>query len=158
MSGRKNLALVALILVISVVGVIWYGGFFPFNVQGPPPIEVVVIIQRGSGLNLQLGFKPALVKLVIGVNNTVVWKNEDTTWHTAHSNIPEFDSKMIPAGANFTHTFERPGSYPYHCDPHPWMTGLVVVQASNAAGITQLSIPRQVTGQLLVKSCDGLEP
>jgi len=112
-----------------------YGGML----SGTPK-QVVVIIQEGAGENLHLGFSPAKITIVIGVNNTVVWKNEDSDWHTAHSNIPEFNSGMIAPGASFTHVFERTGTFPYHCDPHPWMTGLVIVESSSAEGMIQPSI------------------
>ena len=112
-----------------------YGGML----SGTPK-QVVVIIQEGAGENLHLGFSPAKITIVIGVNNTVVWKNEDSDWHTAHSNIPEFNSGMIAPGASFTHVFERAGTFPYHCDPHPWMTGLVIVESSSAEGMIQPSI------------------
>ena len=110
-----------------LVGLVFYG-----NVMPSTPREVVVIIQNGAGENLHLGFDPAKITVVIGVNNTVVWKNEDSDWHTAHSNIPEFNSGLIQPGDSFTHTFERAGTYPYHCDPHPWMTGVVIVEQSSA--------------------------
>ena len=101
------------------------------NVEIGSPQEqnvVLVLMSRGSSENVSLGFEPATVTLVLGVNNTITWKNEDTDWHTAHSNIPEFDSGLIPPGGSFTHFFNRAGIYPYHCDPHPWMTGIVVVR------------------------------
>jgi plastocyanin len=98
------------------------------------PVTVIVIIQKGSDADPRLGFMPVEIHLIIGVNNTVTWKNEDTDWHTAHSNIPEFDSRMIQPGGSFTHTFLKPGIFPYHCDPHPWMTGKITV-SSPTAGI-----------------------
>ncbi len=88
---------------------------------------VVVIIPRGAAQNLHINFEPAIVSLQIGVNNTITWMNNDDDWHTAHSNIPEFYSDLIQPGGNFTHTFERPGIYPYHCDPHPLMAGIITV-------------------------------
>lgn len=157
---KKTLALLALILVIWAVGVLVIVGFNPFNMQGTAPSPVVVIISAGSAENPRLGFTPSLIKIVIGVNNTVIWKNEDVEWHTAHSNIPEFDSKMIPPGTSFTHTFERAGSYPYHCDPHPWMTGLIIVAGSNplfAQQTPQLGMPLQVMAQVFAKSSDGTQ-
>ena len=133
----RRLAAVSLTVVIvaALIGVvaIFYG-----NLEPPTPTtptEVFVIIPKGAGLNLHLGFEPAKITIVIGVNNTVVWKNEDSDWHTAHSNIPEFNSGLIPPGGNFTHTFLRAGVYPYHCDPHPWMTGVVTVKAATATGL-----------------------
>ncbi|MGD0689083.1 MAG: cupredoxin domain-containing protein [Candidatus Bathyarchaeia archaeon] len=157
---KKTLALLALILIIWAAGVLVIVGFNPFNMQGTAPTPVVVIIQAGSAENPRLGFTPSLIKIVIGVNNTVIWKNEDVEWHTAHSNIPEFDSKMIPPGTSFTHTFQRAGSYPYHCDPHPWMTGLIIVAGSNpifAQQTAQLGMPLQVMAQVFVKSSDGTQ-
>jgi len=152
--------LLALILIICAAGILLIVGFNPFNMQGTAPTPVVVIIPVGSAENPRLGFTPSLIKIVIGVNNTVIWKNEDVEWHTAHSNIPEFDSKMIPPGTNFTHTFERAGSFPYHCDPHPWMTGLIIVAGSNplfAQQTSHLDMPLQVMTQVFVKPSDGTQ-
>jgi len=89
---------------------------------------VVVIIPLRASVDPRVGFEPAMINVVIGVNNTVTWKNEDTTWHTAHSNVPEFYSNLIAPGGNYTHTFQSPGIFPYHCDPHPWMTGRIIVR------------------------------
>ena len=100
------------------------------NIQsGNQQIKVVEVkIPRGSAENVHINFVPAEIIIQIGVNNTVRWVNEDDDWHTAHSNLPEFYSDLIQPGANFTHTFETPGIYPYHCDPHPWMTGIIIVK------------------------------
>jgi len=117
----------------------------------------VVIIPKGASLNLHLGFEPPMITIVIGVNNTVIWKNEDTDWHTAHSNIPEFNSGLIPPGGNFTHTFLRTGTYPYHCDPHPWMTGIIIVKVTTLTGVITYwpyvqGKPPQLEGASLVMS------
>ena len=122
---RKLITGVVLLVVILLI----IGALFFTRMIGTSTRSVVVAIAKGSGTNLHLGFEPSIVTLVLGVNNTVVWKNEDTDWHTAHSNLPEFDSGLIPSGSSFTHVFERTGTYPYHCDPHPWMTGIVVVKS-----------------------------
>jgi plastocyanin len=98
-------------------------------------------------VNPKLGFTPAIITVVIGANNTVIWKNEDSDSHTAHSNIPEFNSGFIPPGGSFIHSFEQAGSYPYHCDLHPWMTGLVVVKALNVGGTPQPERPFQTVAQ-----------
>ncbi len=123
---------IALIVTVSLVavGVLFYSNLIPST-----PTVVVVIIPNGASENLHLGFEPSKITIVIGVNNTVVWKNEDSDWHTAHSNIPEFNSGLIQAGDSFTHTFLRAGTYPYHCDPHPWMTGVVFVKSATTTGM-----------------------
>jgi plastocyanin len=120
------------LIIIIVLFFVWGGSEFFRSSQATTmaAVTVVVIIAQGSGEDPRLGFVPAEIHIIIGVNNTVTWKNQDAAWHTAHSNIPEFDSRMIPPGGSFTHTFLRQGIYPYHCDPHPWMTGTVTVASS----------------------------
>ena len=115
--------------MLLVVILLIIGALFFTRMIGTSTRSVVVAIAKGSGTNLHLGFEPSIVTLVIGVNNTVTWKNQDTDWHTAHSDFPEFDSGLIQAGGSYTHVFERVGIYPYHCDPHPWMTGIVIVKS-----------------------------
>jgi len=38
-----------------------------------------------------------------------------------------FDSPMMAPGVAYNVTLTAPGVYDYHCHPHPWMTGVVVV-------------------------------
>jgi plastocyanin len=37
------------------------------------------------------------------------------------------DSGLIEPGDSFRQTFDEPGTYRYHCGPHPDMTGVIVV-------------------------------
>jgi plastocyanin len=117
---------------VALIAVVGFGFLFIHGMMPTAVTEVEVVIPNGAGENLHLGFEPAEITIVIGVNNTVVWKNMDSDWHTAHSNIPEFNSGLIQPGGSFTHTFLRSGIYPYHCDPHPWMTGVVTVKAAGS--------------------------
>ena len=133
MRSRQFAALT--IALIAAVALIAIGFLFYANLIPTASSEVVVIIANGAGENASLGFEPSNITIVIGVNNTVVWKNEDSDWHTATSDIPEFDSGVIQPGGSFTHTFLRAGTYAYHCDPHPWMTGVVIVKAVTSTGI-----------------------
>jgi plastocyanin len=79
-------------------------------------------------------YSPAVITVVIGVNNTVVWKNNDNVIHTVTgANITGFNSGDIAPGASFSYTFNTPGVYPYHCLIHPTMSGAVIVKASAAS-------------------------
>ena len=131
--SRKPLIIGLILIAVMTVGFVFLYNQLPISPISSNIVEVIVIIPAGAGDNPKLGFEPAVMTIVIGVNNTVVWKNEDSDWHTAHSNIPEFYSGIIQPGASFTHTFERPGIYPYHCDPHPWMTGVITVEAPSSS-------------------------
>lgn len=80
-------------------------------------------------------FNPAIVTVVMGVNNTVVWSNGDTAIHTVTSTnitasgVPLFDSGDMGLGAEFSHTFVKPGTYSYVCIYHGEMVGTVIVKA-----------------------------
>ena len=72
-------------------------------------------------------FHPDTITVVLGVNNTVTWINNDTVSHTVTSDTSLFDSGTLAPGATYTRTFDQAGTYGYHCSIHPFMTGTVVV-------------------------------
>lgn len=71
-------------------------------------------------------FKPA--QLTVPVGAKVSWVNKDKIAHTATSNDKRFDSGLIGANSDFSYTFTAPGTYAYHCTPHPRMTGQIIVK------------------------------
>jgi copper-containing nitrite reductase len=92
--------------------------------------KAAVNILAGAGTNTASpGFSPATITVVIGVNNTVVWTNRDSSPHTVTSATKAFDSGNLNAGDTFTFTFTAPGTYQYVCSYHPWMKGTVIVKA-----------------------------
>jgi len=117
----------SVVICVIAITALLYVSQSPFS--QPNPNSVVVVIQPGASVNASLGFEPAIITIVIGVNNTVIWKNEDSDWHDVHSDTGLFYSGMISPGASWTYTFTTPGTYPYHCDPHPWMTGTIIVES-----------------------------
>lgn len=74
----------------------------------------------------QLAYEPARVEVRPGT--TVVWTNDAPLAHTVTADSGGFNSGTIEVSKQWTHTFDRPGSYPYHCEPHPFMKGVVVVR------------------------------
>jgi len=94
---------------------------------------VNVLIPSGTGASSSLNFSPNSVTVVIGVNNTVVWANDDATLHTVtSSSVPDgaqsFNDASLSPGSTFSVTFTVPGTYNYHCSIHSWMTGTVIVK------------------------------
>jgi plastocyanin len=78
-----------------------------------------------------LAFSPA--NIVIDVGTTVTWTNYDSLGHTVTSDGGgELDSPLLGKNRTFSHTFDKPGEYRYHCKPHPSMQGLVTVRAPAA--------------------------
>ena len=73
---------------------------------------------------------------IVDVGGEVTWLNTDTAAHTATSGDAsggpdgKFDSSLIPVGKTFSNKFTEAGTYKYFCQVHPWMTGVVTVQAA----------------------------
>jgi plastocyanin len=94
----------------------------------------------GSGAQVQIvpnagitttspGYSPQVIHVVIGVNNTVTWTNNDSTVHSITANDQSFDSGPLNAGQIYVHQFTTPGTYQYHCIYHAWMNATVIVSA-----------------------------
>jgi manganese oxidase len=92
-----------------------------------PDNSTVVRIVANAGSN---SFSPNPVDLKIGETVTVIWINDDSGRHTVTSKDGVFDSGMLGKGQSFSFTFDKPGEYPYFCEPHPNMMGIVVVTES----------------------------
>jgi plastocyanin len=92
---------------------------------------LTVSMVPGSGSNTSIGkaYLPDPVTVVVGVNNTLKWVNNDNAPHTVTANDASFDSGNVAPGQSFAFTFTTPGTYQYHCIYHPWMTGTVIVRA-----------------------------
>ena len=74
-------------------------------------------------------FHPATVHVRRG--GRVTWVNCEGTAglsHTSSSDSRSWSSGLIEPGRAFTTTFDDAGSFMYHCEPHPFMTGTVVVE------------------------------
>jgi nitrite reductase (NO-forming) len=98
--------------------------------SAPSGTSVHVTLPAGSATNSSSpGYSPATITVVIGVNNTVVWTNKDSSPHTVTAVGKGFDSGNMNAGDSFTYTFTAPGTYQYTCSYHPWMKGTVIVKA-----------------------------
>jgi plastocyanin len=98
------------------------------QVTSQSPTVVQVGIDSGSGVNVNLpGYTPYDITVVIGVNNTVKWTNNDNMPHTASAVDGSFDSGNMNAGDSFVHTFDKVGTYDYTCVYHHWMHGSVTV-------------------------------
>jgi len=98
--------------------------------QGPIKNVNVTIVKGASSNMSSAGFSPDNINVVLGVNNTVTWTNDDKSPHTASSMSGAFDSRNLDPGMSYTFTFTAPGTYPYACAYHGWMHGTVVVKPS----------------------------
>ncbi len=80
-------------------------------------VVTLVLPKASQGLSLS-SVIPEETKLVIGHNNTVVWKNDDTIAHTVEISSPldvisEERLHLIEAGSSFSYKFDRAGVLKY---------------------------------------------
>jgi plastocyanin len=87
-------------------------------------------VVNGSTLVTIRNFAFQTQNVTIAAGTSVTWVNCETsgTAHTSTSDGEVWDSPFIAPGEAFTQTFDTPGVFPYHCTPHPFMTGVVTVQ------------------------------
>jgi amicyanin len=87
-------------------------------------------VQSGTvSMNIQ-DFDFQTEKLKVKVGTKVTWTNKDDARHdvTPDSESPDFvASKLLAKGESYSFTFEKPGTYAYHCSPHPYMKASVEV-------------------------------
>jgi len=89
---------------------------------------VQVSIQAGSAVNSTTTYySPPMITVVIGINNTVTWTNNDNAPHSVTADDGSFDSGLLNEGQTWSYTFMTPGTYVYHCIIHLWMIGTVIV-------------------------------
>lgn len=126
---RLGITTVIPLLVIAVL--LEFPGGYAVAKQSPQVTQVSIV--PGAALLTTTAYSPDVVTVVIGVNNTVVWTNNDPgTPHTATgTNNTAFDTGTINSGGTGNYTFTTPGTYPYHCFVHPTtMKGEVIVKAA----------------------------
>ncbi|MEW5839431.1 plastocyanin/azurin family copper-binding protein [Nitrososphaera sp.] len=112
----------------------------PEEVLNPEKTAEVIIVPGSSLDSNGKFFEPKNLRTTIGIDNRVVWKNNDTVPHTVTTDTGyvdkingKFESQaraeepFVMPGKDYTFTFTAVGKYPYHCEPHPWMQGEVEV-------------------------------
>ena len=139
----------ALILAIAVVAIIVTAtaGYIYISSLSPPKSTVTAIrIPRGSSTeppgfsvsDFQANFVngtyafPINLTVIIGVNSSIVWVNDDTVGHTATALVApagalKFNSGLISEGKSFSVTLNVAGVYKYTCAWHNWLAGKITV-------------------------------
>jgi predicted secreted protein with PEFG-CTERM motif len=100
-------------------------------------------------------------EVTVNVGDEVTWSNDDSAAHTVTAGSAGdgpsgvFDSSLFMAATTFSHTFEAEGEFPYFCMVHPWMEGIVTVQAAGAKPIPTAPIElNQIMAE--IQTSDGV--
>lgn len=74
----------------------------------------------------KFAFAPA--ELTIAPGDTIEWSNDDVFRHTTLADSGAWSSPELRRGDRFVFVPAKAGRFPYHCAPHPVMSGIIVVQ------------------------------
>ncbi len=72
------------------------------------------------------GFSFNPKEITVKLGDTVTWTNEDSATHTVTGS--GWSSGDLGQGQTYSKTFDKSGTYEYHCNFHPSMLGNVIVK------------------------------
>jgi LPXTG-motif cell wall-anchored protein len=84
----------------------------------------------GSVTIADFSFGPSAV--TVGVGESVTWRNDGPSEHSATASDGSFDTGLLGRGESGSATFGEAGTFGYICTPHPFMKGTVRVVAQSA--------------------------
>lgn len=129
------------VLVIFIGLVLIVGGYFFFNQDGSDSgVSINEENENNETKTLEvtepnvhhieiIGFEFTPSEIRVKVGDTVVWTNMDSSSHTVTSDYDEeLDSGYLRKGETYAHIFIETGTFEYHCIPHPYMKGKVIVE------------------------------
>jgi len=145
-SHAYGIGLMAVIVAMSV-SVIFYTSFYlPESMAKPsvsdhilhPSEDLIIEIVPGAVIEGNESYVPNKANALLTINNKVIWENNDDTAHTvtpdhrhADSYSGDFGSPgVMKPGDSYEFIFTEPQEVHYHCEPHPWMTGSIIVEKS----------------------------
>lgn len=73
-------------------------------------------------------YQPASITVKVGTK--VTWTNQDSVRHDVvddNDNPDGPSGPLLAKGESYSFTFTKAGTYNYHCTPHPYMKGTVIV-------------------------------
>jgi plastocyanin len=108
---------------------------------------------------VNFSFQPATLTVPAGTR--VTWTNNDSVAHTSTADGGAWDSGRLDPGQSFSHTFDTPGTFTYHCAIHPFMTGMITVEAPSptpapAPAASPTPAPGQVERVDLFAGCNNV--
>ena len=93
---------------------------------------------RGTGTVVRLHQKVVRVsihnfafgsaRLEVSRGTRIIWTNTDSDPHTVTSDKGLWASDALDTGTQFARVFTTAGTFPYHCNIHPFMHGTIIVK------------------------------
>jgi plastocyanin len=146
-SHAYGIGLMAVIIGMSV-SVVFYTSFYlpeslakpsvSDHILHPEESSFIIEIVPGAVIEGNESYVPNAAKALLTFTNNVVWQNNDDTAHTVTPDHRHSDSYsgdfgspgVLKPGDTYEFLFTEPQEVHYHCQPHPWMTGSIIVEKS----------------------------
>ncbi len=97
--------------------------------HGEPKTAVPSAAAAGVAADVRMAvYKFGTDSVTITAGQAIRWINDDPVEHTITFDGTEPGSPPVPHNGTFIHRFEKTGRYTYHCTPHPFMKGVVIVK------------------------------
>ncbi|MGY5150505.1 MAG: cupredoxin domain-containing protein [Candidatus Nitrosopumilus sp. bin_68KS] len=145
-SHAYGIGLIALLIGMTGTFVFYTSFYLPESLAKPsvdehilePEKELLIKIVPGAVIEGNQNYVPNQADVLLGINNKVIWENNDDTAHTVTPDHRQSDGYsgdfgsigVIKPGETYEFLFTEPQEVPYHCQPHPWMTGKIKVEVS----------------------------
>lgn len=71
-------------------------------------------------------FNPPVLRIKKG--GVATWTNRDSVVHNVLLDNGNGSTPLLSIGQSASLRFENTGTFTYHCGPHTWMTGTVIVE------------------------------
>ena len=105
------------------------GDYGPAESEASPPATEAPAGDAAGAAEIVISGFAFSEDLTVPVGTTVVVRNDDSAGHTWTADDGAFDSGFIDAGGTFEFTFTEAGTFTFHCEVHPAMTGTITVTA-----------------------------
>ncbi|MGZ7194174.1 MAG: cupredoxin domain-containing protein [Halobacteriota archaeon] len=117
-----------LILALIVIGcaTVVIAGCTSSSTPSPSSGPVTSTATQNSVAIQNYAFNPSTLTIQKGAN--VTWKNEDSVQHDVVSDASAFSSPLLNKGETYTRQFNSSGTFSYHCTPHSYMKGTIIVE------------------------------
>ena len=131
----RNLIIVVVVIIVVMGGFILLAGQQGEKSATPTPTEAVQeqpapteVMQKEEGAMEIKNFAFGPKTLTVKKGTTVVWTNQDSVGHTATADDGSFDTGLLAKGESGSVTFDKVGTFSYHCTPHPYMKATIIVE------------------------------
>ena len=145
-SHAYGVGVIAIIIGMSVFVVFYTSFYIPESLAKPsvsehilnPEKDFIIEIVPGAVIDGNENYVPNSPTVLLGISNKVIWQNNDDTAHTVTPDHRASDAYsgdfgsigVLKPGETFEFLFTETQEIPYHCEPHPWMTGKITIEKS----------------------------